>query len=222
MNKKLGLFGILLVSLSAVTLAGCSQSNQGASSKSSSTISSLKSENSSLRAENNSLQGIGTKGSSTRKTSSAKTTAFKAKTLNTVGEEQYTITSVKQAKVNNKESEYTDAEYNFDGIKSYPDKYYRAEITYRLKNIGTQDFDLSYGQDSVSDAQGLEYSYASGDVNGLNSNSNGVVKAGMTTSGTFYLISKTEIPLDHFSINISEQVPKGGEGTVGAAGTANY
>lgn len=222
MNKKIGLFGIVLISFSTLGLAGCSQSNQSASSKSSSTISSLKSENNSLRAENNSLQGIGTKESSTSKTSSTKTAAFTAKTLNTVGEEQYTITSVKQSKVNNKESEYTDAEYNFDGIKNYPDKYYRAEITYRLKNIGSQDFDLSYGQDSVSDAQGLEYSYVSGDVNGLNSNSNGVVKTGMTTSGTFYLISKTEIPLDHFSINVSEQIPKSGEGAVGAAGTANY
>lgn len=222
MNKKLGLFGITLLGFSAVTLAGCSQSSQDTSSKSSSTISSLKSENSSLRAENNSLQGVDTKASSTSKTASTKTSNFKAKTLNTVGEEQYTITSLKQSQVNNKESEYTDAEYNFDGIKSYPDKYYRAEITYRLKNTGTQDFDLSYGQDSVSDAQGLEYSYASGDVNGFNDNSNSVVKAGMTTSGTFYLVSKTKIPLDHFSINVAEQIPKDGEGAVGAAGTANY
>lgn len=222
MKKKLGLFGVVLLSLSAITLAGCSQSSQESSSKDSSTISSLKSENSSLRAENNSLQGVGTIESSSSKASTSKATSFKAKTLNTVGEAQYTITSLKQTKVKNKESNYTDAEYNYDGIKDYPDKYYRAEITYRLKNVGTQDFDLSAMQNSVSDAQGLEYSYSSGDVNGLDSNSNGTVKVGMTTSGTFYLLSKTEIPLEHFSINVGDQVPKNGDGIVGAAGTATY
>ncbi|WP_461214314.1 hypothetical protein [Lacticaseibacillus sp. GG6-2] len=181
----------------------------------SSEVSSLKSENSSLKSANSSL----------KKSLNKPDEITKAKTLNTVGEAQYTIISVTQERVKQAESNYTDAEYNYSGIKSYPDHYYRAEIQYQLKNVGKKDFDLSYMGNSVTDANGMKYSFGGGATFGFDDNDNGVLKAGDSTSGSFYLLSKTKIDLSHFKVNVTDQIIDAGsdnQATVGNAGTAAY
>lgn len=97
--------------------------------------------------------------------------SFKPKTLSTAGMVQYTITGITEEKVENDESNYSDAEYNFSGISDFPSEYYRTEISYTLKNVGSQSLDLSTYSATILDSNNVEYGRESNDDYGIDINS---------------------------------------------------
>lgn len=163
------------------------------------------------------------KSSSSSKASSS-VTKKQAKPIKftTVGALQYTITSIQSDKITNKKSNWTNAEYNFPGIKNYPKNYYRTTLDYTLANTSDKTVDLSFYQANVL-LDGLEYTHESNTANLFDENSNGVIQPGTKTSGKFELITKQKIKVTpkNIKINIGDQYAKGGQGDpVGTAGVA--
>lgn len=200
MKKVLGLS---IVTFSALALVGCGNNE-------SSEVSKLKSENSSLKAE---LKAVS---ESTNKESKKQ----ENKVSTVVGSTQYTITKISNKRISNKKANYTNAEYNMPDVKSLPSHYYRAAINYKLKNVGSKAFGLGYYQANVIDATGNEFNMESNTEYGFDQNSNGNVNPGVSTSGTFYLISAKPIDLSTFKINVSDQST--GSDVVGAGGVAEF
>lgn len=148
--------------------------------------------------------------------------SFKPKTLSTAGMVQYTITGITEEKVENDESNYSDAEYNFSGISDFPSEYYRTEISYTLKNVGSQSLDLSTYSATILDSNNVEYGRESNDDYGIDINSNGDVNPNTATKGTFYLLSKTKIDISHFSINVGDQWGGPNDDRVANGGVVKY
>lgn len=197
------LLGLGIITMGILTLSGCGNNKNKE-------ISSLKLENSSLKKE---LNAISESSASANKKQENKTSTV-------VGSVQYTITKITNKKIANKKNNYTDAEYNMSDIKSLPKSYYRATINYKLKNVGKKAFDLSYYQANVIDAKNNEFTSESSSEYGFDENSNGKVNPGMSTSGSFYLISDKPIDLSTLKINVSEQST--GSDTLGAAGVVEF
>lgn len=195
----------LAVATTSLLLGACGNTSANKVGGDSAKISSLKKENASLKSELNATAG----------------NTNEEKQLNAVGRVQYTITSVKQETVKNREENYTNAEFNFQDIKDYPKTYRRATITYKLKNVGNKPFDLSSMQNTVTDNDGNEYSDGGGDIFGFDENSNGTVKPGVSTSGKFTLLSKNKINLKSFVINVTDQFTDD-DINLGGAGSAKY
>lgn len=198
---------LLVLPLTLLLLTACGNSDTAESSE----ISSLKAENSSLKAE--------------LKKANAPVVNKEKKTLNTVGSCQYTVTGVKQEKVKNDSDNYTNAEYNFAGMDDFPKTYYRAKISYTLKNVGDKEFDLGYGEDTITDAKGIQYTDGAGDLAGFNDVATDVVKPDTLISGSFFLLSKEKMDLSHFKVNVDEKImvaDNGDQDVVSQAGTAEY
>ncbi|QFR23076.1 hypothetical protein [Schleiferilactobacillus harbinensis] len=177
-----------------------------------------------------SLGGCGTSqskpASSSSKASNKATTAkrvdFKPQTLPKVGVAEYTITGISVGQVTNNKDNWTNAEYNFSGIKQFPKKYWRATISYQLKNVGTKPFDLSYQQATVIGGDNVEFTDSGSDRYGYDGNSNGLVQPGTATTGKFILLSVDKPSLGTFKINQSKQVASDGSTELGAAGVTEY
>lgn len=202
--KKLG---ISFLALSSLLFLGACSNNNGETTKLEKTIESLESENKNL---NDKLKELTTAGDTEDEIKFSK-----------VGIVEYTVTSVKTDEVENNQNNYTNAEYNFQGITNMPDKYYRTVISYQLKNTADKEFDLSTYQASIIDDDNIEYNRSSNDKYLYDENSNGLVQPGTSTTGSFYLISKDAPKITNFKISVSEQAPRDYmEGDIGEAGVA--
>lgn len=202
--KKLGVSILVLGSL--ITLGACSN-NDDKTAKLEKTIESLEAENKSL---NDKIKELTTAGD----------TEDEIK-FSTVGAVEYTITSVKTEEIENKQDNYTNAEYNFQGINNMPAKYYRTVISYQLKNTADKELDLSTYQATIIDDDNIEYNRSSNDKYLFDENSNGLVQPGTSTTGSFYLISKDAPKITNFKISVSEQSPQDyTQGKIGDAGVA--
>lgn len=202
--KKLGVSILVLGSL--ITLGACSN-NDDKTAKLEKTIESLEAENKSL---NDKIKELTTAGD----------TEDEIK-FSTVGAVEYTVTSVKTEEVENKQDNYTNAEYNFQGINNMPAKYYRTVISYQLKNTADKELDLSTYQATIIDDDNIEYNRSSNDKYLFDENSNGLVQPGTSTTGSFYLISKDAPKITNFKISVSEQSPQDyTQGKIGDAGVA--
>lgn len=202
--KKLGVSILVLGSL--ITLGACSN-NDDKTAKLEKTIESLEAENKSL---NDKIKELTTAGD----------TEDEIK-FSTVGAVEYTVTSVKTEEVENKQDNYSNAEYNFQGINNMPAKYYRTVISYQLKNTADKELDLSTYQATIIDDDNIEYNRSSNDKYLFDENSNGLVQPGTSTTGSFYLISKDAPKITNFKISVSEQSPQDyTQGKIGDAGVA--
>lgn len=202
--KKLGVSILVLGSL--ITLGACSN-NDNKTAKLEKTIESLEAENKSL---NDKIKELTTAGD----------TEDEIK-FSTVGAVEYTVTSVKTEEVENKQDNYTNAEYNFQGITNMPAKYFRTVISYQLKNTADKELDLSTYQATIIDDDNIEYNRSSNDKYLFDENSNGLVQPGTSTTGSFYLISKDAPKVTNFKISVSEQSPQDyTQGKIGDAGVA--
>lgn len=202
--KKLGVSILVLGSL--ITLGACSN-NDDKTAKLEKTIESLEAENKSL---NDKIKELTTAGD----------TEDEIK-FSTVGAVEYTVASVKTEEVENKQDNYTNAEYNFQGINNMPAKYYRTVISYQLKNTADKELDLSTYQATIIDDDNIEYNRSSNDKYLFDENSNGLVQPGTSTTGSFYLISKDAPKITNFKISVSEQSPQDyTQGKIGDAGVA--
>lgn len=72
------------------------------------------------------------------------------KSSNLVGPLKVHVSSIKYEKVKNKESNWTNAEYNMEGDpeKDLNNYYYRAIVYLNIENTGNKSVDLSYGERS--------------------------------------------------------------------------
>lgn len=202
--KKLGASILVLGSL--ITLGACSN-NDDKTANLEKTIESLEAENKSLNDKIKELTIAGD-------------TEDEIK-FSTVGAVEYTVTSVKTEEVENKQDNYTNAEYNFQGITNMPAKYYRTVISYQLKNTADKELDLSTYQATIIDDDNVEYNRSSNDKYLFDENSNGLVQPGTSTTGSFYLISKDAPKITNFKISVSEQSPQDyTQGKIGDAGVA--
>ena len=202
--KRLGVSILILGSL--ITLGACSN-NDDETAKLEKTIESLEAENKSLNDKIKELTTAGDTEDEIR--------------FSTVGAVEYTVTSVKTEEVENKQDNYTNAEYNFQGINNMPAKYYRTVISYQLKNTADKELDLSTYQATIIDDDNIEYNRSSNDKYLFDENSNGLVQPGTSTTGSFYLISKDAPKVTNFKISVSEQSPQDyTQGKIGDAGVA--
>lgn len=208
--KKIGVF--LLVLSSALVLGACSNSND--STGDSETVAKLEKTVDSLKSENEELN------SKIKELTNSGDTEDEI-TFSTVGAVEYTVTSVKTEEIENKQDNYTNAEYNFQGINNMPAKYYRTVISYQLKNTADKELDLSTYQATIIDDDNIEYNRSSNDKYLFDENSNGLVQPGTSTTGSFYLISKDAPKITNFKISVSEQSPQDyTQGKIGDAGVA--
>ncbi|MGM0333978.1 DUF4352 domain-containing protein [Enterococcus sp. AZ050] len=175
---------------SSLLLGACGNTTSSTNSDTQKTIDSLKTENSKLKSE---LK---------KTTNEAKNEKIK---FNKVGIIEYTINSINTKQVKKSQKNFTNAEYNFSNIDDFPEKYYRTAISYELKNIGTEPFELSTYQAKIIDDNNMEYTSNSIENFGYDQNSNGTVQPNTSTTGTFYLLSKEKPQITNFKINISEQ-----------------
>ena len=86
------------------------------------------------------------------------------KTSNQVGPLKVHVSNIKYEKVENKESNWTDAEYNMEG---HPQKdlnkyYYRAIVSLKFENTGDKSVDLSYGERTYTVDDGTAFPIQSG------------------------------------------------------------
>lgn len=208
--KKVG--GFLLVLSSALVLGACGNSND--STGDSETVAKLEKTVDSLKSENEELN------SKIKELTNSGDTEDEI-TFSTVGAVEYTVTSVKTEEIENKQDNYTNAEYNFQGINNMPAKYFRTVISYQLKNTADKELDLSTYQATIIDDDNIEYNRSSNDKYLFDENSNGLVQPGTSTTGSFYLISKDAPKITNFKISVSEQSPQDyTQGKIGDAGVA--
>lgn len=215
MKKKL-ILGFICTSI--LTLGACSSpSNNATDGETQKTINSLKKENEELKKQ------ITSQSNDTEENIESIDSTSKEKTLPIVGILEYTISSIKTEQVTNDEDNFTNAEYNFNGIENFPEKYYRTTISYKLKNKATSPFSLSSHQASLIDGVGMEYSRTAGEYFLYDENSNSLVQPETTTSGAFYLLSKNKPNLSTFKLNVSKQFTDDfTAGPIGDAGTTEY
>lgn len=208
--KKFGMS--LLVLSSLLVLGACGDS--GASADSSETIAKLEKTVDSLESENKVLND------KINELTTAGDTKDEIK-FSKVGIVEYTVTSLKTEEVENKQDNYTNAEYNFQGINNMPAKYFRTVISYQLKNTADKELDLSTYQATIIDDDNIEYNRSSNDKYLFDENSNDLVQPGTSTTGSFYLISKNAPKITNFKISVSEQSPQDyTQGKIGDAGVA--
>nr|DAF71757.1 MAG TPA: Protein of unknown function (DUF3138) [Caudoviricetes sp.] len=199
------LLGVIL--LTSLTLAGCTSGDSAKSEKMEKTIESLKKENENL---NSKLKALSTEGDTSENI-----------IFSSVGTLQYTITSIKTDEIENKQENYTNAEYNFQAIDTLPKEYYRTKINYNLKNIGNKPFSLGSYQAGILNDEDIEYTGSGSEKYLFDENSNGVIQPGTSSTGSFYLISSEPPKITNFKINISKQFSDNTEeGPIGAAGIA--
>ena len=86
------------------------------------------------------------------------------KTSNQVGPLKVHVSNIKYEKVENKESNWTDAEYNMEGHpkKDLNKYYYRAIVSLKFENIGDKSIDLSYGERTYTVDDGTAFPIQSG------------------------------------------------------------
>lgn len=200
--KRVLSIGIIFFTL--VVLSACSNSNDVKEAKLQKEINQLKKENRSLNQEMEEMVRVNNN--------------TNEKVLNKVGNLQYIIKSIKTEKIKNEKENYTDAEYNYAGINDFGRKYYRTTIAYSLKNIGTSPVALSMYQATILDDDNNEFTRESAETFGIDINSNSTLQPNSSTSGKFYLLSKTIPKVNSFSINMSEQFNDSGR--VADAGVA--
>ena len=86
------------------------------------------------------------------------------KTSNQVGPLKVHVSNIKYEKVENKESNWTDAEYNMEGRpkKDLNKYYYRAIVSLKFENMGDKSVDLSYGERTYTVDDGTAFPIQSG------------------------------------------------------------
>lgn len=86
------------------------------------------------------------------------------KTSNQVGPLKVHVSNIKYEKVENKESNWTDAEYNMEGHpkKDLNKYYYRAIVSLKFENTGDESVDLSYGERTYTVDDGTAFPIQSG------------------------------------------------------------
>ena len=86
------------------------------------------------------------------------------KTSNQVGPLKVHVSDIKYEKVENKESNWTDAEYNMEGHpkKDLNKYYYRAIVSLKFENTGDKSVDLSYGERTYTVDDGTAFPIQSG------------------------------------------------------------
>lgn len=86
------------------------------------------------------------------------------KTSNQVGPLKVHVSNIKYEKVENKESNWTDAEYNMEGHpkKDLNKYYYRAIVSLKFENMGDKSVDLSYGERTYTVDDGTAFPIQSG------------------------------------------------------------
>ena len=86
------------------------------------------------------------------------------KTSNQVGPLKVHVSNIKYEKVENKESNWTDAEYNMEGHpkKDLNKYYYRAIVSLKFENTGDESVDLSYGERTYTVDDGTAFPVQSG------------------------------------------------------------
>lgn len=86
------------------------------------------------------------------------------KTSNQVGPLKVHVSNIKYEKVENKESNWTDAEYNMEGHpkKDLNKYYYRATVSMSIENVGDKPVDMSYGNRSYTVDDGTAFPVQSG------------------------------------------------------------
>ena len=86
------------------------------------------------------------------------------KTSNQVGPLKVHVSNIKYEKVENKKSNWTDAEYNMEGHpkKDLNKYYYRAIVSLKFENTGDKSVDLSYGERTYTVDDGTAFPIQSG------------------------------------------------------------
>lgn len=86
------------------------------------------------------------------------------RTSNQVGPLKVHVSNIKYEKVENKESNWTDAEYNMEGHpkKDLNKYYYRAIVSLKFENTGDKSVDLSYGERTYTVDDGTAFPIQSG------------------------------------------------------------
>lgn len=86
------------------------------------------------------------------------------KTSNQVGPLKVHVSNIKYEKVENKESNWMDAEYNMEGHpkKDLNKYYYRAIVSLKFENTGDKSVDLSYGERTYTVDDGTAFPIQSG------------------------------------------------------------
>lgn len=86
------------------------------------------------------------------------------RTSNQVGPLKVHVSNIKYEKVENKESNWTDAEYNMEGHpkKDLNKYYYRAIVSLKFENTGDKSVDLSYGERTYTVDDGTSFPIQSG------------------------------------------------------------
>lgn len=142
-------------------------------------------------------------------------------TGNTVGLMSMTVNRIVQEKVN-KNDDKTDAEYNFQGLKSFPKEYYRTTFTYSIKNVGNDSLGLDYMSDfNLVDNDGQQFSDQSNEFYGLNEWGSSNLKPSRILSGKYIALSKSPINLSKYSFDTGEQI-KNSDTTLNDGGTIDF
>lgn len=191
--KKIGL--ITIAALALLSLSACGNNDsKSASGTDTSELASLRSENKSLKKEVKSL-----KSSSSDKTKDIANSKVDLTTQKNGIEGR--ISKVSQKFMVKNENDYTNAEYNIQG--SVPNKYYKATLSFAIKNLGDKAIDLSYGEITLTDATNQTFSLSSNE-HYLYTNSTDVIDSKATIDDKLELISESKIDLSKFKINFTQ------------------
>lgn len=127
------------------------------------------------------------------------------KTSNEVNPIKVHVESVRYEKVKNKESNYTDAEYNMEGDPktTLNKEYYRATVSLYFENTGDKPVDLSFGDRSYTVDDGTVFpSFGGANGNAMESSISKIPPHGKLAE-TVILVSNNKFTANHLQVTFN-------------------
>ena len=143
------------------------------------------------------------------------------KTSNQVGPLKVHVSNIKYEKVENKESNWTDAEYNMEGHpkKDLNKYYYRAIVSLKFENTGDKSVDLSYGERTYTVDDGTAFPIQSGANGSSFESSVAKIAPHGKLAETVILISNNKITANKLQVTITD-ISENMDTTLSEGGTA--
>ena len=143
------------------------------------------------------------------------------KTSNQVGPLKVHVSDIKYEKVENKESNWTDAEYNMEGHpkKDLNKYYYRAIVSLKFENTGDKSVDLSYGERTYTVDDGTAFPIQSGANGSSFESSVAKIAPHGKLAETVILISKNKFTANKLQVTFTD-ICENMDTTLSEGGTA--
>ena len=143
------------------------------------------------------------------------------KTSNQVGPLKVHVSNIKYEKVENKESNWTDAEYNMEGHpkKDLNKYYYRAIVSLKFENTGDKSVDLSYGERTYTVDDGTAFPIQSGANGSSFESSVAKIAPHGKLAETVILISNNKFTANKFQVTFTD-ICENMDTTLSEGGTA--